>query len=263
MSKFIKADLYKLRKTTTIYILFSISLVTALIVLFVMNQMATGDMSADMGTNISLITDTMLVGIFGGIIIGDLVVEDFSTKFIHNKIMSGKGRKSIILSKVVSFIIYFSIVLSPYFIIAIVAAACGKKFAPLLGIPSAFFDLIAGYSSQSNSEMLKYILLAVVIIVIYIARLSICFPFAFKIQKKIPVLVVGFVTSFIFDIVFSLVKDINVLSDFVKLLPYYQMTQITIDASSKNIIGALASSVVFLAVMVEITYLLFKKSEIK
>lgn len=263
MFNYVKSDFYKIRRTKVIYVIFLLTAVVASITLYIMNQIATGGMTADMGVSISLISDTMLTGIFGGIIFGELVSDDFTAKSIHNKIISGKGRSSIIFSKLISFALSFSIVLLVYVIAAVVAVVSGEKFAPLAGIPSAFFDLIAGCSAQTNPQIAKCILLCIVIVLCYIARLSICLPVAFKTRKKIPVLVTGFVTSFVFDIMFSLIKDVAVLSDIIKALPYYRMTQLLINASSSDIWGAVLSSVVFTAIMTGITYLLFRRAEIK
>ena len=259
MYNYVKSDFYKIKRTKSIYIIFLLIAVVASITLIIMNQIATGGMTADMGVNISLISDTMLTGIFGGIILGDLVVDDFSTKFIHNKIVSGKGRASIVFSKLISFALSFSIVLLAYVIVAIVAVISGEKFASLAGIPSSFFDLIAGFSIQANPQIAKCIFLCIVIVLCYIARLSICLPVAFKTKKKIPVLVTGFVTSFVFDIVFSLIKDVAIISDIMKSLPYYRITQLTINASSGDVLVAVISSVVFIAGMAGITYLLFRR----
>lgn len=263
MYNYVKSDFYKIRRTKSIYVIFLLTVVVASITLIVMNQIAMGGMTADMGVNISLISDTMLTGIFGGIILGELVSDDFATKSIHNKIISGNGRSSIIISKLISFALSMSIVLLVYVILAIVVVVSGEKFAPLAGIPSAFFDLIAGCANQTNPQIAKCILLCIVIVLCYIARLSICLPVAFKSKRKIPVLVIGFVSAFVFDIVFTLIKDVAVLSDIMKALPYYRMTQLVIDAPSKDIWGAALSSVIFTAFMTGTTYLLFRRDEIK
>lgn len=263
MCNYIKSDFYKLIRTKSIYVIALLVVAVSVGILVTMRQIATGDATPDMGVNMSLISDTILSGILGGIILGDIVIDDFTTKFVHNKIISGKGRVSIIFSKLISFSIAYALILLIYAIVAMIAVGSGKEFAPLAGIPSAFFDLIAGCTTQTEPEMVKMLGLCIVIIVGYISRLSICLPFAFKSKKKILVLVVGFMTSFVFDIVLSLVEDVKIVSDFIKLLPYYRMTQLSIDVSCEEIIYSLLSSVGFIAIMTLITYFVFKQDEIK
>ena len=262
MFNFVKADLYKNSYSKIIYLIFLISTFTAVIIAFVSSGIASGDVGRDVGVNLSLMSDSILTAIFGGVLIGELIVDDFESKSVHNEIVSGKGRFSIVIGKLVAFSLLFLIPLLPYAIVVISCLAKGGSYAELKGIPSPFFDLLAK-SSANDISLKKVIILCLAIIFMYIARLSICIPFAFKFRKKIPVLIVGFSTSFIFDIIFSVVKDSEVAADFFKLLPYYRITTITADASLNTVASALISGGAYILIMVIITSFSFRKAEIK
>jgi ABC-2 type transport system permease protein len=205
----------------------------------------------------------MLVAIVGGLLLGELIVSDFETKSVHNEIISGKSRLGLIIAKLISFAIQLTFVMIPYAVVVLIGIGSGNDFAPLNGVPSAFFNLLADGSAMDDPDVMKAFALCLVIFFVYIAKISICFPLAFKCRKKIPVLVLSFSTSFVFDIIRSITKDVDGLSDFVESLPYYQITKITMDASTEDIIGALVSSVIFIVVMILITHFAFRKLEIK
>lgn len=263
MLRFIKGDIYKSVKLKTIFIIFGVVALSAILLAYISHKLYTGDMTPDAGVNASLMGDCMMVAIVGGLLAAELIVSDFETKSVHNEIISGKSRFDLIIAKLISFAIHLSFVLLSYAIVVLVGIGSGISFAPLNGVPSTFFSLLSDCSTKNDPNILKCVVLCLVIFIAYISKLSICIPLAFKCRKRIPVLVLGFSTSFIFDIIRSVTKKVDGLSDFIDALPYSQITKVTIGASWGTIGGVLASSLIFIAAMVIITYFLFRKLEIK
>lgn len=265
MINLVKADLYKMSKMSSIYISFLICLCSALGIAYVLYGIPKGDFDIEMSTNVSLLVDIMLVSLFGGILAGGIISSDFESKNIHSEIACGKGRFSIVLSKLISFAIGMFFITLPYAIVAIVGFAMDIEFSNLIGIPSQFFDVMTNVCGieKNGAGIGKAVFICILIIYMYIARLSICIPIAFKMRKNIPVIIVGFISAFIFDIISSLVTDIPGISDFFAALPYSMITKCTLDAEMGEIIKILLSGTIFIAVMVAITYIFFKKDEIK
>lgn len=265
MINIIKADLYKMFKMSSLYISFIICCCSAVGIAYVLYGIPKGDFDIEMSTNVSLLVDIMLVSLFGGVLAGGIISSDFESKNIHSEIACGKGRFSIVISKLVTFGIGMLIIALPYAITAVIGFVMDIEFSHLIGIPSQFFDVMTNVCGieKNGAGIGKVIFICILIMFMYIARLSICIPVAFKFRKNIPVIIVGFISAFVFDIITPAVKDIPVVSDFFECLPYSMITKCTLDAEAGDIIKILISGVVFIAVMVAITYALFRKDEIK
>lgn len=265
MTNIIKADLYKMFRMSSLYISFIICTISSLTIAYVLYGIPKGDFDIEMSTNVSLLVDIMLVSLLGGILIGGIISNDFESKNVHSEIACGKGRFSIIISKLAAMSIGTAVITLPYALTAIIGFGLDINFSHLVGIPSQFFDVMTNVCGveKDGSGIGKVIFICILIIFMYIARLSICIPVAFKFKKNIPVIIVGFLSAFVFDIITPAVKDIPGVSDFFEFLPYSMITKCTLDADGGEIAKILISGIVFIAVMIAITYALFKKDEIK
>ena len=111
MLNFIKGDIYKSFKLKNTIVIFAVVALSAVILALIANKIFTGDMTIDTGVNASLISDSMLVAIVGGLLLGELIVSDFETKSVHNEIISGKSRLALIIAKLISFAIQLTFVI--------------------------------------------------------------------------------------------------------------------------------------------------------
>ncbi|BCN28909.1 hypothetical protein [Anaeromicropila herbilytica] len=265
MINLIRADLYKLSKMLIVKISVLLCFASAIGMAIILRGVHTGTFDTTTSTNASLLVDIMLVSLLGAIITGSFISDDFESKNVHSEIACGRGRFAIVISKTITYAIIIILITLPYALVAIIGYASGTAFAPLVGIPSPFFAVLSGATdlAPNGANIAKSILICVMIIYLYIARLSICLPIAFKVRKNIPVIVVGFLTAFVFDIILALSANIKGLSDFVNNLPYAFTLKMTLDASSTTILKAFLCSTAFIIVMVNSSYNLFRKDEIK
>lgn len=265
MNNFIKADMYMNTKMKSNYVLFTFCLATAIGIAYVMSEMNIGNFGPEVGVNISLMSDTILIPLFGGIIVGNIVADDFESKNIHSLVMAGKGRLRIVISKTISYAIILFIITLPYALVTIFASISDGSYASLNGIPSQFFNLMVDVSNAEKSfeNILRCIGLNMLIIYLYIAKLSICIPVAFLSKKKIPVIVVGFITAFGFDIIGSLVKDVPIISSFIASLPYSLANDIVFTASNAELLKVFIGATQFIIIMVYMSYKAFRNADIK
>lgn len=265
MINLIKADLYKMSKMSSLYTSILICCCSAVGIAYILYGIQKGDFDAKMSTSVSLLVDIMLVSLLGGVLTGGIISSDFESKNIHNEIACGKGRFSIVISKLVVFSIAMICITLPYAITAVVGFGIDAKFSRLVGIPSQFFDVMSNVCNVENdgAAIGKAVLICLLVVFMYVARLSICIPVAFKFRKSIPVIIVGFISAFVFDIIASLVQDIPGVSDLFSFLPYSMITNCTMNADSGDIVKILLSGTAFIVAMVAISYALFRKDEIK
>ncbi len=265
MNNMLKADLYKISKLNVLKICFLICTVSILAIAYVQHGVYTKALDSSLSNNFSLLADCMLVSLLGSVLTANLISNDFESKNIHSEITGGYGRFSIVMEKTVAYAILILIITFPYAFVSVLCFSSGAHFAPFNGIPSSFIAMMCNNAGVeiSGQYIAKSIIIAILVMLTYVGRLSICLPFAFKTKRTIPVIIIGFVSAFIFDILYAAVKNIDILGRFVNILPYRSASQLTLDASSCTIIKVFISTIVFIALMVAITYSLFRKDEIK
>lgn len=265
MINLLKADFYQIIKSKSMWVYMFVSLLGAVSVAVVLRLIQTGALSTEAGTTVSMFVDTMLVSLLGAIVIGHVICRDFETKNIHDQIISGNGRTAILYVKVISSAFVVFLVTLPYALVAIIGFASGIEFAPLVGIPSQFFEFLsnAGGYAPTAENILRVALLSLLLIVMYVARLSICIPIAFKTKRPIIVTMVGFMSAFVFDVISALTAKVDGLAEFFNRLPYAMTLELNMDASIETMITAILSALVFTSIMASIAGHIFRKAEIK
>jgi hypothetical protein len=265
MINLIRADLYCISKMISVKICLILCCISAIIISFVLHGISAGDFDTAVGTSVSLMTDVMLVSLLGGVLIGGFILGDFETKNIHCEIISGRGRMAIILSKLFSSAALILIITLPYGIVSVIGFTSDIEFGPLVGIPSSFFEILSNTSGVevTGASIIKSIILCLLIMYVYIGRLSVCIPIAFKCKKSIPVIITGFITAFLFDIISALAVNIDILSDILSCLPYSLTYDLTMGAPASMLIKAFVCNTIFIAIMFGISHQIFRKDEIK
>lgn len=265
MFNMIKADIYKLSKIKPVKICILASALCALGVAYMLHGVYKGTYSLEAGSAFALVSDTMIVIILGSILAGTLICGGFESKNIHDEIACGNGRFAIIMTKTAAISLLMILLVLPYVLISIIGFASNIGFGVYTGVPSAFFNILSNVAGVeiTNGYVIKSIVLGMLIMLTYIAKISICIPVAFKARKSIVVIMTGFVTTFIFDILGVLVKDVDGISDVMEVLPYTMIYRLTLDCSTEVMVKSLISSIVFIGAMLGITYSLFRRAEIK
>lgn len=265
MFNMIKADAYKLSKNPTVKISILVSCLCALVVAYILHGVYEGVYSLNASSAFALVSDTMILPILGSVLIGILICGSFESKNIHDEILSGNGRFAIIITKTLSVSLIIILLTLPYVIITITGVLAQIGFGIYLGVPSAFFNILSNIKSVglNDESLLKSIILSMLITFSYIAKLSICIPVAFKTRKTIAVILAGFVTTIVFDIISELTRDMEGINNFVEYLPYRMTYKLTLDCSSEIMLQSAVSSILFIGIMLAITGRIFRKAEIK
>lgn len=264
MGNLIKADVYKIRKSTALKVSFLISLMSISLLAVVLYNVSHGNIGTEAMGTLSILADAMMVSLLSSLVIGLIVCGDFKSKNIHSEITLG-GRGTIVLTKTITSMLITAIMICPYAAFAVIAFSSNIDFAPLEGIPSMFINIMTNEAGVAidGSAIGKSILLCLIGILVYIARLSICVPVAFIVRSPVAVMAVGIVSAFGFDNMVSAVDDVPVLGDLVAYTPYAIIYDLNMDVGVTTMIKAILWSIVFIFLMALLTYTFFRKSEIK
>ena len=260
MINLIHAEFYKLRKSTALKICFLITAVCAVVLGGLANGIEKGTVDVPV-SSLSGLSDIFIMSVIGTLMASILICSDFESKNIHDAISC--GRRSIILSKTVAYIYVIAILLLPYALVGFIGYITKGQYNDALPY-STYLTLMANTKGAEvdAGNIGKAIEILLINVLLYAARFSFCLPIAFKVRKAIVVTVIGVVVGFLSDFFVNILSKVAVLDTILDFTPFsYQM--ITMDMNQSELVKILLVSVVFIGVMVWLSYALFKKDEIK
>lgn len=265
MYNLIKADLFKLRKSKAIKILFSITTISAITMVVMAYMIQNGKLNTG-STGIGfLLADVSMIGILGAAIAGIFICGDFDNRTIHEAIVNGNSRCKVVISKAIILYIGTFIILVPYIVVTIIAISTGYKFN-MGSVSLGFLNLIAteGGKAISSLQVFKLLVIMLTLAVIYIAQLSICVPLAISSKKPVIVIAVYYGIAILSGQLGKLEANYKTFKKICECTPYSgNYSLMTLNTGEDDILKALIVSLIFIIVMIAITCFAFRKSEIK
>lgn len=265
MYNLILADLFKIRKSMAIKVLFAITTVCAVVMAVMAYLIPQGKIDASMTGLGFLFSDMDVMNILGGVIAGVFICGDFDNKTIHDAVASGCSRVSIIASKAVAFFCTLIFILLPYAIVTGAALSTGSKFN-MGSIALGFLHLITTEAGKalSSAEILKLLAVMLTLIILYCAQLSICLPLAIMLKKPVLVVAINYGLSILCGQLMSLRGTSALFDNIFAYTPFGgSYPFITLNTGTGDMFKAIIVSIIFIVVMIAITYFGFRKSEIK
>lgn len=265
MYNLIMADLYKIRKSKAIKVMFGITTVSAVMVALVAYLMPQGKIDASTTGMWFLFSDVSMISMLGAAAAGIFICGDFDNKIIHEAIATGNSRSSIIIAKALAFFCSLAMLLMPYVIVTIIALSTGQKFS-IGNAALGFLNVLTSGSGQSFSAATigKLLIVILALIIVYLAQLSICVPIALVIKRPILVVVINYGLSMLCGQLMGLKNTPKVFDNIFALTPYGgKYPFLALNTGAGDIIKAIAVSLIFMVVMLAITHCLFRKTEIK
>ncbi len=265
MFNLIRADLFKLRKSTAIKVLFGITTVSALIMAIMAYLIPLGKVEVRLTGLGFMFSDMNMISILGAVIAGILICGDFDNKTIHDAIANGCNRGAVIIGKATVFFCAISFILLPYAIIVGFALSAGSNFS-MGSISIGFLNILtsAAGTAFSAAEIWKLLAVMLTMMIVYLGQLSICVPLAFTLKKPVFVVAIYYGFSILSGQLKGLSDSSEVFNSIFSATPYGgNYTLMSLDTLSGDILKAISVSLVFMIVMLAITYFAFRKSEIK
>lgn len=265
MLNLIHADLYKMRKSTAMRILFAITTVCAVIMTIFAYLIPQGKIAESYTGLGFLFSDINMMSILGAAVAGIFICGDFENKLIHDAIASGCSRINVICSKAISFFIAIIILVLPYSIITAIALLSSAEFGmSSVGIGFLHMLSIDGGTAFDVSVFLKMLVVMLTLILAYVAQLSLCVPLALIFKKPVIVSVVYYGATILFAQLSGLKNTSKVFEIIFSYTPYGgNHTFLTLDTQAGDFGKTIIVSLIFIILMIAVTYSVFRKSEIK
>ncbi len=265
MYNLIWSDFYKLRKSSAVKVVFLITAICAVLMSIITNFIALGKLNITMAGIGFLFSDVNTKSILGAVIAGIFICGDFDNKTIHDAVSMGYSRAIIIVSKAVVFSLSIVVILLPYAIVTCFDLFSGNKFN--VGSNSiGFLYIITKYCGTviSSGEVLKFIIIIFTIMVVYAAQLSICIPVAFTLKKPVFVVAIYYGITIVFAQIPSIAGKYEIFDKICNLTPFgSNYCFLALNTGTEALIKVIVVSLIFIIIMVLITYSVFRKKEIK
>lgn len=267
MINLIKADFYKIHRSVIYKVLFLILTACAVTTTLVSHFVSTGDLSFETAGTAALLSDVVMMNLACCIVAGQLICGDFENKLIQSALTGTSGRFTVVCGKMVTYTLLVSIMTLPYALSSIIGFLLDAGYCN--PYTSSVYLRILFESNTidfSVAAILKYNVITAIMALIYTAQSAFVFTLAFLVKNKsLIVTTIGFIACVFFGMTSSLIAGI---SDTAKEL--ISWTPFTADAYGMGnetevgtMLKVIAIALIFITAFTYITYLTFKKTEIK
>lgn len=265
MYNLIWADLFKLRNSMAIKILFGITTVSSIIMVVMAYLIPRGKIDSSMTGIGFMFSDINMISILGAVIAGIFICGDFENKTIHDAIANGCSRGSIVVSKAVVFCFALVLILIPYAIVTVIALSTGFELS-MGSVAVGFLNIITSKASTafSTTEIWKLLAVMFTLMIVYMAQLSVCLPLALVLKKPVLVVAIYYGFSILSGQLMGLRGSSRLFDRIFDSTPYGgNHAFLTLDTGTGDIFKTILVSLIFMILMISVTYFAFRKSEIK
>lgn len=264
MFNLISADLYKLRKSTALKILFGITTVCAILMTLFAYLIPQGKLEESMTGMGFLFSDMNVMSILGAVMAGVIICGDYENKIIQDSISTGYSRSTIIISKSIAYFLALTFLLLPYVLITGIAIGSGNEFS-MGAVAIGFNHLLTIEAGNITAAAIgKLLAVMLTLLIVYLGQLCICIPLAFLLKKPVLVVAITYVFSILSAQLIRIAESSPAFNRFFSLTPYGgRYIFLTTGSEAGEILKAIMVSLVFATIMITITYFFFRKSEMK
>lgn len=256
----LRADLFVLRHSGAAMLSLLVCAVAAALYIWLQHELALGNLGAEAASGVQGLSDVLLVSLLGPLLYGVVVAQPFETKSVHNALLAS-GRGAFVASKTVIAAALVTALSLPYGLAVLVGRATGAEFTP--AIPTSFSLLLAERGDLTADGAWSILAVTVASGLLMAAKLAVCLPLAIWLKRPLVVMAAGFVWSFLADLLGAQAADVDGLDALVRLTPFAAEHLPTPGFTGGELAGTVAVSLVFIALMGVLSWLIFRRSDVK
>lgn len=261
MKNLFTATMYRVGKNTGIKIVLLITTIVACLYYVCGHMVAEGTIGMESAGSVTGLGDAMILWIFGPLFAAMVIGSDFENKTIHAAL--GYGRGKVIVNTMLIYALGVTILTLPYVLGSGVCLLGGVNMqgAEMTAV-SACMDSAIRYNETYGIGKLLLVYLAFVCVTV--AQISICVPVAIKVKKPVIVTAFGFFFGMITALLSTVAAQTEGLKAVYKLTPYaYGLSEVNLDVTVADLLLSVFVSMIFTGLMGLISWMLFRKAEIK
>lgn len=265
MLNLVRADLFNLRKSRALKIVMGITTLCAIAMTVMAYLIPQGKLDERLVGIGFLFSDVSMISIVGAVIASAMICNDYDNKTLHDAVATGSSRGAIIVSKVIVMSCAIVVVLLPYAIATAIAIGSGSPFS-MGSVAVGFLNMMTAEAGSilSAAEMWKLVGIMLTLIIVYMAQLSFCVLLAFVLKKPILVIAINYGFTAMCAQLIGLGDSSPQLGRIISWTPYAgQYAFMTLDTEAGMMIKAVGVSLLYVIVMIALTYSVFRRSELK
>lgn len=267
MYNLIRADLFKPCKSMGIKILLALTTLCAIAMMVIAYLIAQGKLDNSTSGIGFLFTDINIISLVGGISAAVFICGDFDNKTIHDAISCGCSRGTVIISKAIVFFCSIGLLLLPYAIGTGIGITMGNQATFNMGeVALGYMNMLMNEAGTpiSVTMILKLLFVILILMLVYMSQLSICVPLAIIFKKPFLVVAVYYVISVISGQLLSLGNTYPAFGNIFSYTPFGgENTLVMLSTGAGELGKTILVSFAFMAVMLGLTYSVFRKTELK
>lgn len=265
MYNLVRADIYKMQKSLAMKIIFGITVLCAIAMTVIAYLIPKGQIDKTMSSIGFMFSDANVISLLGAVLAGIFICGDFENKSIHDAIAAGYSRITVVISKTITFCLALTAVLLPYVIVTGIGIGTGYKFN-MGSLSVSFLNVLTTEAGKAltAADIWKLVAVMLGLLIVYLGRLSLCIPLALVLKKPILVVAIYYGFTIIVSNLSQVAANNTTVNNILKFTPLSgDYGFLTLSTGSDVIWKAIAVNLVCTAIMAAITYLAFRKAEIK
>lgn len=256
MKSLLAVDSYKMIQSKVVKVLFFLAVLSAGLMVYFSHQFSLGTLDGG-NSLVNFFSDMQIFSLLGSIVMGLFFCNDFEDKIIENAISSGHKRWNIVSSKVITLLFLTILFAVPYMLVILIMA--GFDLSLSIYLPTPFFSLVELVNSSASIG--KIMVMCVSIILVYVAQLSIGLPILFLLKKPVLVMILNYILLGLLGTLLSVEGGVK---EIISWTPYgIDFHHLATDLDLVSVAQTLTISLLFVLAMTLISFILFRKAEIK
>lgn len=212
-----------------------------------------------------LFIDLNVISILGAVVASIMICSEFDNQTIHDPIVTGHSRGSVVISKSLVFFSAVGLILLPYVIFTGIAVIIGGDF--FIGTETGgFFNILTQHSSglATGAEFGKLLAVMSTLLLVFMSQLSICLPLAFGLKRSVLVVSLYYAFSLVVGQLAALQGTFPLVETILSFTPFDgTRLALTIHSSTGDLLSTIVICVFFTIVMIGTAFLIFRKAEIE
>ncbi|MEO4052530.1 hypothetical protein [Solibacillus sp. CAU 1738] len=260
MFNLVRSDLYKTTHSKIFWILLTITIACSIAMFSISYGIGNNSLNMSLGSVGFLISDMNMMTIIGAVLATFLICSDFDTKNIHHPIISGYSRMQIVVSKAIVFWILLFTLAIPFIVVTFIGLTMDTTFS-MGGVAAGYLSILTTSTSGTFGQSIVILL---IMTMVYFAQLCVCLLLAFTLRKAVLVVAGYYMLSMFLGQVASFPETFELLHNIISYTPFAgKYITMHVGMSSADLTIALFTCMIFMLVVMWLTYMSFRKAEIK
>lgn len=256
----LRADLFTQRHSTGLLVCLVAACGAAGLYTYFQHELALDNLAPASVNGVQGLSDVFLVNLLGALLIGLVVSRPFETKSVHHALLAA-GRGAFVASKTVVAALAVVALALPFGAAALMARATEAEFAP--SVPTTFALLTASTGPLDAGTVARLVAVVFVAALLYAAELAVCIPLAIVVKRPIVVMAAGFAWTFVADLAVGSAERWEVTEALVGLTPFATDRMPLPDGTAGDLLGTTIVCLAFIALMGALSWLLFRRSDVR